>query len=60
MSKVVAIMSMSLTSPARQPSLATDGDPGRRRYTPALPGKQGVVLPHTFLPGIVGQHQWDS
>jgi dihydrofolate reductase len=26
-----------------------DGDPGRRRYTPALPSTQGVVLPHTFL-----------
>ena len=25
-----------------------DGDPGRRRYTPALPGTQGVVGPHTF------------
>ena len=26
-----------------------DGDPGRRRYTPALSSTQGVVLPHTFL-----------
>jgi hypothetical protein len=26
----------------------SDGDPGRRRYTPALPGTQGVVGPHTL------------
>jgi hypothetical protein len=26
-----------------------DGDSGRRRYTPALPSRQGVVLPHTVL-----------
>ncbi len=25
-----------------------DGDPGRRRYTPALPSTQGVVQPHTL------------
>jgi hypothetical protein len=38
----------STASPPRQRSLATDGDPGRRRYTPALPSTQGVVGPPTL------------
>src|SRR5438034_5205281 len=29
-----------------------EGDPGRRRYTPALPSTQGVVGPHTRRPLI--------
>ena len=31
------------TSPGRQPPWQPDCDPGRRRYTPALPGAQGVT-----------------
>ena len=29
-----------------------DGDPGRRRHTPALPSTQGVVVLHTFSPAV--------
>jgi hypothetical protein len=51
MPKVVAIMSMSLDGyiADRNDGVAEvfdwqpDGDPGRRRYTPALAGTQGVV-----------------
>ena len=45
------LRSSTLRPPRRHASRPwqPDGDPGRRRYTPALPSTQGVVLPHTFL-----------
>src|SRR5882724_9803991 len=42
------LRSSTLRPPRRHASRPwqPDGDPGRRRYTPALPGAQGVTLPH--------------